>query len=223
MLAIKSDYDNMARKKGVAWHRNKSSVTFSGAFPSLHIYMNMTHRSMQSRASGGPILISYCTCFISSSFRENRRRSSARSESGNANAYFPSEKSRKFEFPAEKRLPENDRSSLLPHPVASGGGCDDGRFRSSRTVRADQRPRRRGPGVDLHWQRSLAVLQVDLLRQGLRQVGMLSEANVGNINPAHPNQITLKGRRPNGFLGLSLNDRIILFLVILLDNTVSVR
>ena len=32
-----------------------------------------------------------------------------------------------------------------------------------------------------------------------------------------------KGRRPNGFLGLSLNDRAILFLVILLDKTVSVE
>ena len=31
-----------------------------------------------------------------------------------------------------------------------------------------------------------------------------------------------RGRRPNGFLGLSLNDRTILFLVILLDKTVSV-
>ena len=32
----------------------------------------------------------------------------------------------------------------------------------------------------------------------------------------------LLGRRPNGFLGLSLNDRTILFLVTLLDKTVSV-
>ena len=32
----------------------------------------------------------------------------------------------------------------------------------------------------------------------------------------------LLGRRPNGFLGLSLNDRTIIFLVILLDKTVSV-
>ena len=31
------------------------------------------------------------------------------------------------------------------------------------------------------------------------------------------------GRRLNGFLGLSLNDRTILFLVISLDKTVSVR
>ena len=31
-----------------------------------------------------------------------------------------------------------------------------------------------------------------------------------------------EGRRPNGFLGLSLNDRTILFLVDLLDKTVSV-
>ena len=31
-----------------------------------------------------------------------------------------------------------------------------------------------------------------------------------------------QGRRPNGFLGLSLNDRTILFLVILFDRTVSV-
>ena len=30
------------------------------------------------------------------------------------------------------------------------------------------------------------------------------------------------GRRLNGFLGLSLNDRTIIFLVILLDKTVSV-
>ena len=30
------------------------------------------------------------------------------------------------------------------------------------------------------------------------------------------------GRRPNGFLGLSLNDRTITFLEILLDKTVSV-
>ena len=30
------------------------------------------------------------------------------------------------------------------------------------------------------------------------------------------------GRRPNGFLGLSLNDRNIIFLVILLDKSVSV-
>ena len=29
--------------------------------------------------------------------------------------------------------------------------------------------------------------------------------------------------RPNGFLGLSLHDRTILFLVVLLDQTVSVR
>ena len=32
-----------------------------------------------------------------------------------------------------------------------------------------------------------------------------------------------EGRRPNGYLGLSLNDRTILFLLILLDKTVSVR
>ena len=32
----------------------------------------------------------------------------------------------------------------------------------------------------------------------------------------------LEGRRPNGFLGLSLNDRNILFLAISLDKTVSV-
>ena len=32
-----------------------------------------------------------------------------------------------------------------------------------------------------------------------------------------------EGRRPNGFLGLSLNDGTIIFLVILLDMTVSVR
>ena len=32
----------------------------------------------------------------------------------------------------------------------------------------------------------------------------------------------LEGRRPNGFLGLSLNDRTIIFLVILVDKTVSV-
>ena len=31
-----------------------------------------------------------------------------------------------------------------------------------------------------------------------------------------------EGRRPNGFLGLSLHERTILFLVILLDKTVSV-
>ena len=38
-----------------------------------------------------------------------------------------------------------------------------------------------------------------------------------------PRQQTLtRGRRPNGFLTLSLNDRAILFLVILLDKTVSV-
>ena len=32
-----------------------------------------------------------------------------------------------------------------------------------------------------------------------------------------------RGRRPNGFLGLSLNDRTVLFLVIILDKTVSVQ
>ena len=32
----------------------------------------------------------------------------------------------------------------------------------------------------------------------------------------------MQGRRPNGFLGLSLNDRTILFLAILLDKKVSV-
>ena len=32
----------------------------------------------------------------------------------------------------------------------------------------------------------------------------------------------LSGRRPNGYLGLSLNDRTILFLVTLSDKTVSV-
>ena len=32
----------------------------------------------------------------------------------------------------------------------------------------------------------------------------------------------IKGRRPNGFLGLYLNDRTIIILVILLDKTVSV-
>ena len=38
-----------------------------------------------------------------------------------------------------------------------------------------------------------------------------------------PEVISLSlGRRPNGFLGLSLNDRTNLFLVILLDKTVSV-
>ena len=36
-----------------------------------------------------------------------------------------------------------------------------------------------------------------------------------------PETISL-GRRPNGFLGLSLKDRTVLFLVILLDKTVSV-
>ena len=34
--------------------------------------------------------------------------------------------------------------------------------------------------------------------------------------------IVTKGHRPNGFLGLSLINRAILFLVILLDKTVSV-
>ena len=34
--------------------------------------------------------------------------------------------------------------------------------------------------------------------------------------------VALSGRRPNGFLGLSLNDRTILFQVILLDKSVSV-
>ena len=35
--------------------------------------------------------------------------------------------------------------------------------------------------------------------------------------------VVFLGRRPNGFLRLSLNDRTILFLVIVLDKTVSVR
>ena len=42
---------------------------------------------------------------------------------------------------------------------------------------------------------------------------------------AFPDKIILEhevGRRPNGFLGLSLNDRTIIFLVILFDKTVSV-
>ena len=34
--------------------------------------------------------------------------------------------------------------------------------------------------------------------------------------------MTIRGRRPNGFLGLSLNDGAILFLVILMDKTLSV-
>ena len=37
-----------------------------------------------------------------------------------------------------------------------------------------------------------------------------------------PQIVQFEGRRPNGFLGLSLNDRTNLFLVILLDKTVSV-
>ena len=41
-----------------------------------------------------------------------------------------------------------------------------------------------------------------------------------SIRSSPPN---LTGRCPNGFLGLSLNDESILFLVIFLDKTVSVR
>ena len=37
-----------------------------------------------------------------------------------------------------------------------------------------------------------------------------------------PNEHSTLSRRLNGFLGLSLNDKTILFLVILLDKTVSV-
>ena len=51
--------------------------------------------------------------------------------------------------------------------------------------------------------------------------------SVGVANKAMPQirsfRARTKGRRPNGLLGLSLNDRNILFLVILLDKTVSVR
>ena len=49
-----------------------------------------------------------------------------------------------------------------------------------------------------------------------------------SLKPSHDKKIqfTTKtptlGRRPNDFLGLSLNDKTILFLVILLDKTVSV-
>ena len=51
--------------------------------------------------------------------------------------------------------------------------------------------------------------------------------SVGVANKAMPQirsfRARTKGRRPNGLLGLSLNDRNIIFLVILLDKTVSVR
>ena len=42
------------------------------------------------------------------------------------------------------------------------------------------------------------------------------------LAPAAANDDGAIGRRPNGFMGLSLNDRTILFLVFLLDKTVSV-
>ena len=48
-----------------------------------------------------------------------------------------------------------------------------------------------------------------------------SPNNPGNVTAAAAG-FTTRGRRPNGFLGLTLNDRTILFLVILLDKTVSV-
>ena len=48
----------------------------------------------------------------------------------------------------------------------------------------------------------------------------LPRARVTKVIASTP-QVTL-GRRPNGFLGLSLNDKTILFLEILLDKTVSV-
>ena len=43
----------------------------------------------------------------------------------------------------------------------------------------------------------------------------------GSVDPeSWTRAVVFKGRRPNGFLGLSLNDRTIIFLVILLDKTV---
>ena len=44
----------------------------------------------------------------------------------------------------------------------------------------------------------------------------------GSRNNSRRRNLFSKGRRPNGFLGLSLNDRTILFLAVLLDKTVSV-
>ena len=43
------------------------------------------------------------------------------------------------------------------------------------------------------------------------------------LAPAAANDDGAIGRRPNGFMGLSLNDRTILFLVFLLDKTVKVE
>ena len=54
-------------------------------------------------------------------------------------------------------------------------------------------------------------------------VSPLSLLFVMTTTPAFSNLKKREGRRPNGFLGLSLNDRTILFLLILLDKTVSVR
>ena len=51
-----------------------------------------------------------------------------------------------------------------------------------------------------------------MLRYGLRKCRIRPSKTI--VNPH------TTGRRPNGFLGLSLNDRTILFLLILLDKTV---
>ena len=50
----------------------------------------------------------------------------------------------------------------------------------------------------------------------------VATAAKGSASRASSSPTPSIGRRPNGFLGLSLNDRTISFLVILLDTTVSV-
>ena len=55
----------------------------------------------------------------------------------------------------------------------------------------------------------------------MRQHGVEAEIGSERSLDFHLFLFQTVGRRPNGFLGLSLNDRTILFLVILLDKTVS--
>ena len=51
-----------------------------------------------------------------------------------------------------------------------------------------------------------------------QEICKLAEGDKADVDKVEETE----GHRPNGFLGLSLNDRTILFLVILVDKTVSV-
>ena len=91
------------------------------------------------------------------------------------------------------------------------------------------------PGVALlHWPRRPVLLDAarrvgEAQRAGVPPAAQVAQGEGGG-GPGHQEvdgeeaegALLRWGRRPNGFLGLSLNDRTILFLVILEDKTVSV-